>query len=55
VKTRQQLVEEGYPEDTYVSDRTVDTHIKRLRKKLEAVDPQADPVETVYGLGYRWR
>jgi DNA-binding response OmpR family regulator len=55
VKTRQQLVEEGYPEDTYVSDRTVDTHIKRLRKKLESVDPAADPVETVYGLGYRWR
>jgi DNA-binding response OmpR family regulator len=55
VKTRQQLVEEGYPEDTYVSDRTVDTHIKRLRKKIEAVDAAADPVETVYGLGYRWR
>jgi DNA-binding response OmpR family regulator len=55
VKTRQQLVEEGYPEDTYVSDRTVDTHIKRLRKKLAAVDPEADPVETMYGLGYRWR
>ena len=55
VKTRQQLVEEGYPEDTYVSDRTVDTHIKRLRKKLAAVDPDADPVETMYGLGYRWR
>ena len=55
VKTRQQLVEEGYPEDTYVSDRTVDTHIKRLRKKLAAVDSDADPVETMYGLGYRWR
>ena len=55
VKTRQQLVEEGYPEDTYVSDRTVDTHIKRLRKKLAAVDAEADPVETMYGLGYRWR
>ena len=55
VKTRQQLVEEGYPEDTYVSDRTVDTHIKRLRKKLATVDADADPVETMYGLGYRWR
>ena len=55
VKTRQQLVEEGYPEDTYVSDRTVDTHIKRLRKKIAAVDAEADPVETMYGLGYRWR
>jgi two-component system, OmpR family, response regulator ChvI len=55
VKTREQLVEEGYPEDTYVSDRTVDTHIKRLRKKVEAADAAADPIETIYGLGYRWR
>jgi two-component system, OmpR family, response regulator ChvI len=55
VKTREQLVEDGYPEDTYVSDRTVDTHIKRLRKKLEHADPTADPIETIYGLGYRWR
>jgi DNA-binding response OmpR family regulator len=54
VKTRQQLVEEGYPDDTYVSERTVDTHVKRLRKKLAAADPAADPIETVYGLGYRW-
>ena len=54
VKTRQQLVEEGYPEDTYVSERTVDTHVKRLRKKLQAADPGADPIATVYGLGYRW-
>lgn len=55
VKTRQQLVEEGYPDDTYVSERTVDTHVKRLRKKLATADPAADPIETVYGLGYRWR
>jgi DNA-binding response OmpR family regulator len=55
VKTRQQLVEEGYPDDTYVSERTVDTHVKRLRKKLAAADPASDPIETVYGLGYRWR
>ena len=55
VKTRQQLVEEGYPEDTYVSERTVDTHVKRLRKKLATADPAADPIETMYGLGYRWR
>jgi two-component system response regulator ChvI len=55
VKTRQQLVEEGYPDDTYVSERTVDTHVKRLRKKLAVAGPDADPIETVYGLGYRWR
>lgn len=55
VKTRSQLIEDGYPHDTYVSERTIDSHIKRLRKKLVAVDPDGDPIETVYGLGYRWR
>jgi DNA-binding response OmpR family regulator len=55
VKTRQQLVAEGYPDDTYVSDRTVDTHVKRLRKKLAGADAECDALETVYGLGYRWR
>ncbi|MEM1180480.1 MAG: response regulator transcription factor [Acidobacteriota bacterium] len=55
VKTRQQLMHEGYPHDTYVSDRTIDSHIKRLRRKLTKVDPQFDEIETVYGLGYRYR
>jgi len=55
VKSRQQLMEEGYPHDAYVSDRTIDSHIKRLRKKLQRVDPEFDEVETVYGLGYRYR
>lgn len=55
VKTRDQLLAEAYPEDAYVADRTVDSHIKRLRRKLEAADPAADPIETVYGLGYRFR
>jgi len=55
VKTREQLIEEGYPHDTYVSDRTIDSHVKRMRKKLAAVDPDGDGIETVYGLGYRWR
>jgi len=55
VKTREQLIEEGYPHDTYVSDRTIDSHVKRMRKKLAAVDPGCDGIETVYGLGYRWR
>ena len=54
VKTRQQLVEEGYPDDTYVSDRTVDTHIKRIRKKILLLESEMDPIETVYGLGYRF-
>jgi len=55
VKTRDQLIREGYPHDTYVSDRTIDSHVKRLRRKLEAAAPDAAPIETVYGLGYRWR
>ncbi len=55
VKTRSQLMEEGYPHDAYVSDRTIDSHIKRLRRKMTGVDPDFDCVETVYGLGYRYR
>jgi two-component system response regulator ChvI len=54
VKTREQLMREGYPYDTYVSDRTVDSHVKRLRRKFEAIDPSFDAIETVYGLGYRY-
>ncbi len=55
VKTRRQLMEEGYPNDAYVSERTIDSHIKRLRGKLSAVDGSFDGIETVYGLGYRFR
>ncbi len=55
VKTRKQLHQDGYPHDAYVSDRTIDSHIKRLRRKFEDVDPQFDLIETVYGLGYRYR
>jgi len=59
VKSRAQLLQEAYPNDAYVSDRTIDSHVKRLRKKLAEADPRADsssdPIETIYGLGYRWR
>ncbi len=55
VKTRQQLMQEGYPHDVYVSDRTIDSHIKRLRRKMSDVDGSFDGIETVYGLGYRYR
>lgn len=55
VKTRAQLLQEGYPYDAYVGERTVDSHVKRLRRKLLAADPACDALETVYGLGYRWR
>jgi two-component system response regulator ChvI len=54
VKTRQQLMEEAYPNDAYVSERTIDSHIKRLRRKLEQRDSQFAAIETVHGLGYRW-
>jgi len=55
VKTRAQLMQEGYPYDTYVSERTIDSHIKRLRRKLGDVDPDFEGIETVYGLGYRFK
>lgn len=55
VKTRAQLLEEAYPYDAYASDRTIDSHVKRLRKKLAEADPASDAIETVYGLGYRFR
>ena len=54
VKSRKQLTKEGYPNDTYISDRTIDTHIKRLRRKFEEVDASFVAIETVYGVGYRW-
>ncbi len=55
VKTRKQLHQDGYPHDAYVSDRTIDSHIKRVRRKFEEVDPAFEKVDTVYGLGYRWK
>jgi two-component system, OmpR family, response regulator ChvI len=55
VKTRKQLHQDGYPHDAYVSDRTIDSHIKRVRRKFEEVDATFDRVDTVYGLGYRWK
>src|SRR5262245_53646519 len=54
VKTRQQLMEEAYPNDAYVSERTIDSHIKRLRRKLEERDSKFSAIDTVHGLGYRW-
>jgi two-component system OmpR family response regulator len=38
-----------------VDEGTITSHVKRIRKKLAAVEPQADPIESVYGMGYRWR
>ncbi|MCB1032790.1 MAG: winged helix-turn-helix domain-containing protein, partial [Acidobacteria bacterium] len=55
VKTRRQLMEEAYPNDAYVSERTIDSHIKRLRRKFVQADGSFDAIDTVYGLGYRYR
>jgi two-component system response regulator ChvI len=54
VKSRTQLMEDAYAQDTFVSERTIDSHIKRLRKKFNAVDPEFDRIDTVHGLGYRY-
>jgi two-component system response regulator ChvI len=55
VRSRKQLLEEGYPHDAYVSERTVDSHIKRLRAKFAELDPAFAAIDTVHGLGYRYR
>ncbi len=55
VRSREELLAAAFPQDAYMSDRTVDCHIKRIRKKLLDVDPGFDGIETIYGLGYRWR
>jgi two-component system response regulator ChvI len=55
VKTREQLIGEGYQYDTFVSERTIDSHIKRLRSKIGKLDPGFSAIETVHGLGYRYR
>ena len=54
VKTRNQLMDAAYQDDIYVDDRTIDSHIKRLRRKFRAVDPEFDAIETLYGAGYRF-
>ena len=55
VKNRDQLMDAAYGEHIYVDDRTIDSHIKRLRRKFKAVDPEFAQIETLYGLGYRYR
>jgi two-component system response regulator ChvI len=55
VKSRDQLMDAAYGEHIYVDDRTIDSHIKRLRKKFKAVDGDFGQIETLYGVGYRYR
>lgn len=54
VKTRNQLLDVAYSDDIYVDDRTIDSHIKRIRRKFRSIDSQFDAIETLYGVGYRF-
>ncbi len=55
VKSRDQLMDSAYGENIYVDDRTIDSHIKRLRKKFKVLDNEFNQIETLYGVGYRYR
>ena len=55
VKTRDQLIDAAYGETIYVDDRTIDSHIKRLRRKFKSFDENFDEIETIYGIGYRYK
>ncbi|MEC9368548.1 MAG: response regulator transcription factor [Pseudomonadota bacterium] len=55
VKSRDALMDAAYDDQVYVDDRTIDSHIKRLRKKFKAVDRSFDVIETLYGVGYRFK
>ena len=55
VKSREQLMNIAYSDNVYVDDRTIDSHIKRLRKKFRTIDSSFDYIETLYGLGYKFR
>ena len=55
VKSRDQLMDAAYGENIYVDDRTIDSHIKRLRKKFKVVDDDFEMIETLYGVGYRFK
>ena len=54
VKSRDQLMDVAYDDQVYVDDRTIDSHIKRVRKKFRAVDDEFSSIETLYGIGYRY-
>ncbi|MFL2892332.1 MAG: response regulator transcription factor [Candidatus Pelagibacter sp.] len=54
IKERSQLMDVAYREDTDIEDRTIDSHVKRIRKKFKRIDPDFSAIETRYGSGYRW-
>ena len=55
VKSRDALMDAAYDDQVYVDDRTIDSHIKRLRKKFKMIDNDFDVIETLYGVGYRFK
>ena len=55
VKTRDALMDVAYDDQFYIEDRTIDSHIKRVRKKFRQIDPSFESIETLYGLGYRYK
>ena len=55
VKSRDQLMDAAYEDQVYVDDRTIDSHIKRIRKKFRGVDGEFDAIETLYGVGYKYK
>lgn len=55
IKSRRQLMDAAYGENIHVDDRTIDSHVKRLRAKFKAADPDFALIETLYGVGYRYR
>ncbi|MFN3700666.1 MAG: response regulator transcription factor [Alphaproteobacteria bacterium] len=55
VRNRDQLIDTAYGENIYIDDRTIDSHIKRLRKKFKAVDSEFSHIETLYGMGYKFK
>jgi two-component system response regulator ChvI len=55
VKSRDQLMDAAYDDSVYVDDRTIDSHVKRIRKKFREVDTEFDMIETLYGVGYRYK
>ncbi len=54
IYNRQQIMQHIYPDDRFVSDRTIDSHVKKLRKKIEEIAPDADLIHSVYGVGYKY-
>jgi two-component system response regulator ChvI len=55
VKSRDQLIDAAYGDSVYVDDRTIDSHVKRVRKKFRDADDTFNQIETLYGIGYRYK